>query len=87
MTQTFKEIVLGRSLSVFWILFLFLFASTEAQAYSYRTCGGGKIRNNYGLAFMFISTTSFPAGSSKDKRLQTAMARWNNVKALGSTSS
>jgi matrixin len=57
-----------------------LFASTEAQAYVYRTCGGNQIKWNSGWSNMYISTTSFPASSTWDSRLQNAMWHWNNVK-------
>ncbi|MDJ0736396.1 MAG: CARDB domain-containing protein [Nostocaceae cyanobacterium] len=54
--------------------------SSEAQAYSYRTCSGNRIKWNNGWTNMYISTTSFPAGSTWDSRLQNAMWHWNNVK-------
>ncbi|WP_440997959.1 matrixin family metalloprotease [Arhodomonas sp. SL1] len=57
--------------------------STAAEAYGYKTCGGNKMRYNNQWTNMYISTTSFPAGSSWDARLQNAMWHWNNVK--GST--
>lgn len=34
---------------------------------------------------MFISTTSFPIGVTKDLRLQNAMWHWNNIKGSAVT--
>ena len=66
------------------LLTLGLFAaSSSAHAYSYRTCDGNYIKWNSGWTNMYISTTSFPAGSSWDSRLQNAMWHWNNVKGSG----
>jgi matrixin len=56
---------------------------TTADAYSYRTCSGNKIRWGNSRANMYISTTSFPASSTWDGRLQNAMWHWNNVKGSG----
>ena len=57
-----------------------LFAGA-AQAYNYlSTCEGKPRRWNSDSTNMYISTTSFPAGSSWDFRLQNAMWYWNNVK-------
>jgi hypothetical protein len=53
---------------------------SDAQAYSYRTCSGSAIKWNSGWTNMYISTTSMPAGSTWDSRLQNAMWHWNNVK-------
>ena len=60
-----------------------LLASSEGYAYNYRTCSGNKIKYNGGWTNMYISTTSFPIGSSWDSRLQNAMWHWNNVKGAG----
>lgn len=49
------------------------------NAYSWSTCHG-RIKWNKNWANLYISTTSFPAGSSWDARLQNAMWHWNNVK-------
>ena len=57
-----------------------LCVSVQAQAYSYRTCDGNAIKWNSNWTNMYISTTSFPAGSTWDSRLQNAMWHWNNVK-------
>lgn len=51
-----------------------------AHAYTYSTCSGNALKWGDGRATMYISTTSFPAGSSWDARLQNAMWHWNNVK-------
>lgn len=51
-----------------------------AHAYGYQTCSGHNIVWGSGRTTMYISTTSFPAGSSWDSRLQNAMWHWNNVK-------
>lgn len=56
---------------------------TSAQAASWRTCEGAALKWNGNRADMFISTTSFPAGSSWDSALQNAMWHWNNVKGAG----
>jgi hypothetical protein len=55
-------------------------AGGSALAYSWTTCSGNAIVWNSGWTAMYISTTSFPAGSSWDTRLQNAMWHWNNVK-------
>ena len=52
----------------------------SAQATSWSTCSGNNIRWNQGWTNMYINTTSFPAGSVWDARLQNAMWHWNNVK-------
>lgn len=57
--------------------------SDAAYGYAWQTCSGNKIRYGNQWANMYISTTSFPQGSSWDARLQNAMWHWNNVK--GST--
>ena len=57
--------------------------SGAAQAYGWQTCDGNRIRYGNEWTNMYISTTSFPAGSTWDARLQNAMWHWNNVK--GST--
>jgi len=53
---------------------------TVANAYFYNTCSGNKVVWNSGWTNMWISTTSMPAGSVWDTRLQNAMWHWNNVK-------
>lgn len=58
-------------------------AAGAADAASWRTCDGNKLRWNNSRANMYISTTSFPAGSSWDSALQNAMWHWNNVKGSG----
>jgi hypothetical protein len=62
---------------------LLLAGASAASAYSWRTCGGGKQTWSGSRANMYISTTSFPPGSSWDGRLQNAMWHWNNVKGSG----
>jgi hypothetical protein len=62
---------------------LALFAPADAQAYVYSTCEGNAIKWNSGWTNMHISTTSMPAGSTWDSRLQNAMWHWNNVKGSG----
>lgn len=57
-----------------------IYIPQSAQAYSWRACNGSKIVWHNGWTNMYISTTSFPAGSSWDSRLQNAMWHWNNVK-------
>jgi hypothetical protein len=53
--------------------------ATGAQASAWRECSGNKIRWNDHWTNMYISTTSFPAGSVWDSDLQDAMWRWNRV--------
>jgi len=65
------------------VLAFVLFTPVLASAYSWRTCGGGKQTWSGSRANMYISTTSFPPGSSWDYRLQYSMWYWNNVKASG----
>jgi len=60
-----------------------LVASTASQAYSYSTCSGKPIKWNNNWTNMYISTTSFPAGSSWDAKLQNAMWHWNDVRGAG----
>lgn len=55
----------------------------SAGAASWRTCEGGALKWNNHRADMYISTTSFPAGSSWDGALQNAMWHWNQVKGSG----
>ena len=75
-----KARVLGHAAVVALGLFAF---SSEAQAYTYSTCSGNAIKWNSGWTNMYISTTSMPAGSTWDSRLQNAMWHWNNVKGSG----
>lgn len=56
---------------------------SSAHAAMWNTCGGNNIRWNSGWTNMYISTTSFPPGSSWDSALQDAMWHWNNVKGSG----
>lgn len=57
-----------------------LLSNSDVNAYSWRSCEGYNIAWFYNSTNMYISTTSFPAGSSADTRLQNAMWHWNNVK-------
>lgn len=59
-----------------------ILAVTAGSAFgaNWNTCNGNKIRWNSGWTNMYISTTSMPAGSTWDSRLQNAMWHWNNVK-------
>jgi hypothetical protein len=65
------------------VLALGLFACSEVQAYTYRTCEGNAIKWNSWWSNMYISTVSMPPGSTWDSRLQNAMWHWNNVKGSG----
>lgn len=58
---------------------LVTFATSGAQAYSWRTCDGDRLRWNRQWTNMYISTTSFPPSSTWDARLQNAMWHWNNA--------
>lgn len=68
---------------VFTVIAWLLVSASGSEAASWQTCSGNTIRWNSSRANMFISTTSFPAGSSWDVRLQNAMWHWNNVKGAG----
>jgi Matrixin len=70
-TMALKGIVIG---------ILAVLAVSSAEAYSYRTCDGNRIRWNRQWDNRWISTTSFPAGSAWDALYQNAMWHWNNVK-------
>lgn len=72
-----RVIFIGMIVSTFSFSALFPF---PANAYSWDECSGHKIEWNSGWTNMYISTTSFPPGSSWDVRLQNAMWHWNNVK-------
>lgn len=78
-TPSRRSVPLGTALA----LALLLLAPTALSAYSWRTCGGGKQTWSGSRANMYVSTTSFPPGSSWDVRLQNAMWHWNNVKGSG----
>lgn len=77
MGRELKRLISGIIFAIY--AFSFPFAG-NANAYSWRECSGHRIRWNDGWTNMCISTTSFPAGSSWDSRLQNAMWHWNNVK-------
>lgn len=62
------------------LIFAGICAPQSSHACSWNTCDGNNIVWNNGWTNMYISTTSFPAGSSWDSRLQNAMWHWNNVK-------
>jgi hypothetical protein len=57
--------------------------AVSASGANWNTCNGNNIRWNSGWTNMYISTTSMPAGSSWDSKLQNAMWHWNNVKGSG----
>lgn len=61
------------------VICLGIFTET-VHGYNWRTCNDEKITWDNGWTNMYISTTSFPAGSIWDTRLQNAMATWNDVK-------
>lgn len=69
-----------RALAAAALLALGGLISPEARAYGWRTCDGNPIIWNSHWTNMYISTTSYPAGSVWDTRLQNAMWHWNNVK-------
>jgi len=58
-------------------------AVPAAQAANWLECSGNKIKWNSNWTNMYISTTSFPAGSSWDGDLQNAMWHWNHVGGSG----
>ncbi len=62
---------------------LLTLAASAAHAATWLECEGNKIKWNNGWTNMYISTTSFPAGSTWDADLQNAMWHWNNVKGAG----
>lgn len=78
-TSVPRPVKLGAAFALVFLLLVPAFAS----AYSWKTCGGGKQTWSGSRANMYISTTSFPPGSSWDTRLQNSMWYWNNVKASG----
>lgn len=51
-----------------------------ADAYSWDSCSGRRIRWEGGTTSLYLNTRSFPIGSTWDARLQNAMWHWNNVK-------
>jgi hypothetical protein len=53
------------------------------QAANWLNCEGSPLKWNGNRSNMYISTTSFPPGSSWDGALQNAMWHWNNVKGSG----
>lgn len=59
-----------------------LLLAAPAGAYGWDDCSG-KVHWDRGWNNLYISTTSFPAGSAWDGRLQNAMFRWNDVKGSG----
>ena len=62
-------------------LLLCLAGGSPAAAYSYRTCDGRPVKWNANRTTMAISTTSFPAGTIWDQRLQNAMWHWNDARS------
>jgi hypothetical protein len=59
---------------------LLIATPSSVLAYSWSTCDGSRLKWNSAWTNMYISTTSFPAGTTWDSRLQNAMWHWNNVK-------
>src|SRR5215813_10818039 len=74
MTTMFKHVV--------YLLFAIMgmAGASAVWAYGWQSCDGSKINWSSGWTNMYISTTSFPQGSSWDATLQNAMWHWNNVK-------
>jgi hypothetical protein len=62
---------------------LIALSGSLVHAAQWSTCSGNNIRWGGSRADMYISTTSFPAGSIWDTDLQSAMWHWNNVKGSG----
>src|SRR5713101_4851049 len=62
---------------------LLALATPATQAAGWLECNGNKIKWNSGWTAMYISTTSFPAGSAWDSDLQNAMWHWNHVGGSG----
>ncbi|WP_374563798.1 matrixin family metalloprotease [Ideonella sp.] len=62
---------------------LLAMTASAANAATWLECEGNKIKWNNNWTNMYISTTSFPAGSTWDSDLQNAMWHWNNVKGAG----
>jgi len=77
--------LLHKRLAAAALLALTLPAVNVAHAASWLNCEGSPIKWNSNRSNMYISTTSFPAGSSWDAALQNAMWHWNNVKGSGFT--
>src|SRR4051812_35268430 len=61
-------------------LALMALSGSIVHAAQWSTCSGNNVRWNGSRADMYISTTSFPIGSTWDADLQNAMWHWNNVK-------
>jgi Matrixin/CARDB len=70
-------------ISALKVMAVLALAGSTLEAANWNTCSGNNIRWNSGWTNMYISTTSFPAGSSWDGALQDAMWHWNNVKGSG----
>jgi hypothetical protein len=66
-----------------YVIALLAIAATTAHAAGWQTCNGNPIKYNNWWTNMYISTTSFPPGTSWDVDLQDAMWHWNNVKGSG----
>jgi len=62
---------------------LLAMAVPAAHAANWLECSGNKIKWNSNWTNMYISTTSFPAGSAWDSDLQNAMWHWNHVGGSG----
>jgi hypothetical protein len=69
--------------TVIQVLALVALSGPLVRGAQWNTCSGNNIRWNGSRADMYISTTSFPAGSAWDGDLQNAMWHWNNVKGSG----
>lgn len=77
--RTGTRVVINSFLLIVIVLIAFLWSSL-AHSFSYVPCKGRPQHYKGGVANMYISTSSFPAGSVADSRLQRAMWHWNNVR-------
>lgn len=63
------------------VISLFMIYSTETlYGFSYSECKGHNLVWKHNRTTMSIDTNSFPSNSEWDRRLQSAMWHWNNVK-------
>jgi Matrixin/CARDB len=74
---------INRTISTLRAVLVIAIAGTSLQAANWSTCGGNNLTWNSGWTNMYISTTSFPPGTSWDGALQDAMWHWNNVQGSG----
>jgi hypothetical protein len=80
---SFSTLLAPRGVKAAAVLALSAFGASMSHAASWNTCNGVNTRWNNGWTNMYISTTSFPPGSTWDAHIQNAMWHWNNVGGSG----